>query len=279
MKQALNLFIFIFLFHSTVQANESNKTIGQSGMGKPIAGHSEKTPVKMFSEFGVKIDNQYTQSVRNVLEKSIFDKNQPPESMLEGQITHYQPLSLAIVSSLYSRLPERDDDLYAQVDLPPLENSDICPNPIKAFVKLSKQDNPHTFVILPGAYATWKRGSFNNQTIAILDKHFNDPNIISFAGYLSPPFLKGVCNKIPWDSVSIAKDLYSRLSIYLNEIKADPSSTGLIGFSGGGGLAAIMLSEDSHSERLFGLGGAVFSPTLHGRTILTWTLLSVPSPT
>ncbi len=212
--------------------------------------------------------------VNEVLKDSIFGKDQPPESMLEGEITYYDPVPLMLVSSVYSRSPGRDDHQYTQINLPPLENSDICPNPMKAFVKLSKQENPYTFVILPGAYATWKRGSFNNKTMSVLNKQFNDPNIIAFAGYLSPPFLRGVCNKIPWDSISIARDLYSRLGIYLSdEIQADPATTGLIGFSGGAGLALIMLSEDAsvsqnqEEKRLFGLGGTSFSPTLHGRTI------------
>ena len=212
--------------------------------------------------------------VNEVLKDSIFNKDQPPESMLEGQITYYDPVPLMLVSSVYSRSPGRDNTQYTQVHLLPVKNfNHICPNPMKAFVKLSKQDNPHTFIILPGAYASWQRGSFNNQTISVLDKQFNDPNIIAFAGYLSPPFLTKVCEKIPWDSISIARDLYSRLGVYLGKIQANPETTGLIGFSGGGGLALIMLSEDAsvsqnqEKKRLFGLGGTSFSPTLHGRTI------------
>ena len=255
MKKNLILMLFT-LFPSLVPAGDNGITIS-------------KVTISTDGQFRIPSHPSPPRPVNEVLRDSVFDKDQPPESILEGQITHYHPMSLAIISSLYSRLPERDDDQYAQVNLPALENSEICPNPMKAFVKLSKQDHPHTFIVLPGAYATWKRGSFNNQTIVVLDKHFNDPNIIAFAGYLSPPFLEGVCNKIPWDSISIAKDIYSRLGIYLDEIQANPSSTGLIGFSGGGGLATVMLSEDSSmkEKRHFGLGGAVFSPTLHGRTI------------
>ncbi len=233
-------------------------------------------------------------TVLNVLKESVFGNDTPPQSLANGQVTTYDPMYLAIVSSMYSRLPERDDSQYNQVNLPPISDSnyrkvmkysDVCPNPIKAFVKLSKQKNPHTFILLPGAYATWKRGSFNNQTISALENHFNDPNIISFAGYLSPAFLEGVCDEIPWDALSIARDLYSRLRVYLNTINSNPFKTGVIGFSGGGGLAIELLATDSqtqmdqrntlHAElesqtkenRLFGLGGAVFSPTLHGRVI------------
>ena len=233
-------------------------------------------------------------NVLEVLQKSVFGKDTPPQSLANGQVTTYDPMYLAIVSSMYSRLPERDDSQYNQVNLPPISDSnyrkvmkysDVCPNPIKAFVKLSKQKNPHTFVLLPGAYATWKRGSFNNQTISALEAHFNDPNIISFAGYLSPAFLEGVCDEIPWDALSIARDLYSRLRVYLNTINSNPLKTGVIGFSGGGGLAIELLATDSQTQRnkrntlhaeleaqtkenrLFGLGGAVFSPTLHGRVI------------
>ncbi len=259
MKQVLILLIFTLFLLPVVQADDDN--------------NDPKEKRNNSSQFRIPSQSSPLRPVNVVLNDSIFGKDQPPESMLEGKITFYDPVPLMLVSSVYSRSPGRDDSQYTQVNLPPLENSDICPNPMKAFVKRSKRENPYTFVILPGAYATWKRGSFNNQTMSVLDKHFNDPNIIAFAGYLSPLFLKGVCEKIAWDSISIARDIYSRLGIYLSEIQANPATTGLIGYSGGAGLTLIMLSEDASAsqnqeeKRLFGLGGISFSPTLHGRTI------------
>lgn len=92
---------------------------------------------------------------------------------------------------------------------------------------------------MPGAYASWKSGSFNNQTIAALEKYFNDPMIILFSGYLSPVFLEGTCNQIPWDATSIAHDFYIRLRDYLETISAKPKYTGIIGFSGGGLATSI----------------------------------------
>ena len=217
--------------------------------------------------------DKYKEQVLKILDRSVFGKSRPPESLIEGQITTYDPMMVAIASSVYSRLPGRNESRYQQVNLPPLPHSTVCPQDMRAFVKLSKRkDNKHTFVILPGAYATWKRGSFNNQTIAVLDRRFGDPNIIAFSGYLSPAFLEGTCSKIPWDAKSISKDMYDRLSIYLDQIKANPKFTGVIGYSGGGGLVPIILAADTLSvqkanRRYFGLGGASFSPTLHGRTI------------
>ena len=191
---------------------------------------------------------------------------------VKGAITTYDPMLIAVASSMHSRLPNRDNDRYWHINLPPLPDSKVCPNRMKAYVKLSRTDSPYTFVILPGAYATWKRGSFNNQTIAALNKRFNDPSIISFDGYLSFNFLEGTCNKIPWDAMSIAEDMYSRLKIYLDALQVDSRFTGIVGYSGGGGLAPFILAEDALSaqngeQRFFELGGAVFSPTLHGRVI------------
>ena len=214
----------------------------------------------------------HKERIYKVLEGSIFNGNTPPESLGNGEITTYDPMMLSIVSSMYSRQPVREDSRYEQVLLPPGPHSEVCPYAMKAFVKHSTTYSPYTFVILPGAYATWKRGSFNNQTIDVLNKQFNDPNIVSFSGYLSPAFLEETCSKIPWDTASIARDMYARLSIYLKEIHTNFPSTGIIGYSGGGGLAALMLAEDAMAvqeglQRIFGLGGAAFSPTLHGRTI------------
>ena len=153
---------------------------------------------------------------------------------------------------------------------------------MRALVRFSQTNSPYTFILLPGIYTSSELKGHNNQTIAALDKHFDDPTIISFAGYLSPQFLKGTCNKIPWDILSLSKDLYSRLRTYLIKIKANPQYTGIIGASGGAGLIPLMLANDAQNssedpdiddrssipkDLFFGLGGIAFSPTLHGRTV------------
>lgn len=206
--------------------------------------------------------------VENVLEKSVFSTETAPESLAEGEITTYDPMLVTVVASVKSRLPARDTSRWIQVKLPPSDavRNRICPHPFKVFARHSNTNNPYTFVILPGAYSEWETGSFHNQTVAAVDKYFNDPTVISFSGYLSSDFLEGACVQVPWDKRIIAKDLYSRLGIYLNKIQAKSEHTGIIGFSGGGGLSIHILGVDAQSSRLhngqrfFGLGGAVFSP-------------------
>ncbi|MDE0518244.1 MAG: hypothetical protein OXH36_01615 [Bdellovibrionales bacterium] len=213
--------------------------------------------------------------IKSVLEGSVFNTDSPPTGLAEGKIATYDPMLVTITASVKSRLPGRDDSQWTEVELPPSltdpDSSLICPNPFKALIRHTTTSNPYTFVILPGAYS-WGI-SFNNQTIAALDKKFDNPTIIIFTGYLSPVFLEGTCKEIPWNGAAIAKDFYLRLRVYLSEIKAQPEYTGVIGFSGGGGLAIGILGTDAQSSKInngencFGLGGAVFSPTLHGRTI------------
>ena len=221
------------------------------------------------------LTKEHKARIQTVLDQSLF--NEKPQALVEGHITTYDPTLITVVASLYSRSPERDDKQFIQKDLPStgLPKDSPCPYEMRAFVKKSQNKSPYTFVILPGAYATWKRGSFNNQTIAILNEKFEDPNIISFAGYLSPAFLEDTCNKIPWNAEAIALDIRERLKPVLQSLKADPQKTGLIGYSGGAGLILPMLAEDTkeaghqaeQSPRLFGLGGMSFSPTLHGLSI------------
>ena len=211
--------------------------------------------------------------IKAALKESVFNTDSAPKNLAEGGITDYDPMLVTITASVKSRLPSRGDSQWTQIDLPPSDpaSSRICPNPFKAFIKHTTTSSPYTFVILPGAYSLGK--SFNNQTIVALDKRFDNPTIIFFTGYLSPGFLEGTCQEIPWDGSTIAKDFYLRLRVYLSEIQAQPEYTGIIGFSGGGGLAIGILGTDAQSsqlnngQRFFGLGGAVFSPTLHGRTI------------
>jgi hypothetical protein len=210
------------------------------------------------------------QDLRKILDRSVFGQASPPRSLAEGKLTQYNPIVVSVVASLKSRLPKREDD-GIEILLPPGKQSTICPHPITAHLTPSKSGSPYTFVILPGSYATWTRGSFSNQTAAVLREKFNDPNILSFAGYLGPEFLEGTCKEIPWDGISIAKDFYSRIGIYLQSVNADPARTGVVGFSGGGFLTSAMLAHDANAvrsgaPRVFGLGGMSFSPILHGRT-------------
>ena len=256
------LFVLLFL---SISYGPFSLATSSNGYQKPVSSTFE-TKKKIWNK----------KRLQAVLKNSVF--NNQPESLANGYITNYDPALIAVAASLYSRLPARDDTQFEQQNLPPLIRPYLdspCPNSMKVYVKKSKQKNPYTFVLLPGAYATWKRGSFNNQTIAVLNKKFNDPNIIGFDGYLSPAFLEGTCDKIPWNAKAIAEDIRARLRYMLvsalNGLKATPEKTGLIGHSGGASLVVAMLAKDAtevikhktEAVRLFGLGGMSFSPVLH----------------
>ena len=218
-----------------------------------------------------KHQREHQRRVLKILDQSVFNKSSPPASLENGQLTSYDPMMISVAASLRSEQPSINAGEYKEVALPPAPNSpSICSGPISAFVR--KTDSPYTFVILPGTHGNWRSagGSFYNQTINSLDKNFDDPNIIAFHGYLSPDFLEGSHCNIPWDTVNIGLDFYLRTSAYLESIQADPLRTGLIGYSGGGGLTLLMLAYDSadhdfSDKKYFGLGGIAFSPTLDGR--------------
>ena len=218
--------------------------------------------------------------IQVVLDQSIF--NEKPKSLIKNHITTYDPSLVAVTATMYSQLPERDDTQFSQHRLiyTGQPQTTPCPYDMRFFIQHSSNDSPWTFVILPGAYASWESGMFHNQTIATLNDRFDNPTIIALDGYLSPAFLQnGTCHEIPWDAKAIALDIRERLKRALDAINADPKKTGLIGYSGGGGLILPMLAEDakeakglsgeksSKHSRLFGLGGMAFSPTLHGLSI------------
>ncbi len=212
-----------------------------------------------------------TEKISPILNRSAFLGPNPPTELAEGRLKVYQPVVVSVVASLKSRQPERDLESWTETKRPAVTAQSICPNPISAFVKKSKTGSPYTFVVFPGSYATWKRGSFTSQTSDVLDQKFDDANIIAFPGYLSPAFLEGACSQIPWDGIGMAKDFFARINVQLKQMNAQASKTGLIGFSGGGFLAIAMLGHDaelvnSGQDRTFGLGAMAFSPILHART-------------
>ena len=200
------------------------------------------------------------------LEKSIYNQQLPPSAFVDGIEMPYDPFVVSIVSSLRSREPKRKASEWESKPLPPLSPDTACALPLEAHVHKSKTGSRYWFVILPGAYATWKRGSFTNQTSSILKEHFQDPNILALAGYLSPEFLEEKCQHLPWNALSFGVDIYSRLRMFLKAQGADPARTGILGFSGGGTLATRILAEDGiASTQIFELGGMAFSPILDAR--------------
>ena len=223
--------------------------------------HSSTTPKKIIQ-------------LNEVLENSALTAHRDPEAIAKRlDIPEYDPMLLAVLATVQSELPKRQGK-WKTIQLPPSEEAKTCSQSISVILRQSPTNSPYTFIILPSPYASWKDGSSTNQLSHILDQNFNFPNILAFNGYLSPHFLRKSCESIPWNIVSISKDLHLRLRQYLNENNLSPEHTGLIGVSGGGSLAIAMLAEASGFSKkydvknTFELGGMSFSPFLHGRAIL-----------
>ena len=200
--------------------------------------------------------------LEKLLQQSAFAQSTPPENLIPRG--SYNPILLSVVASLKSRQPERDPRRWKEIRLKATANSS-CSGEMRAYIKRSHARSPSTFIILPGSYATWTRGSFVNQTSASLANQFGDPNLIAFDGYLTKTFLSNVCDQIPWDGKALSYDLYNRLRATVPKLLRQ---VGVVGFSGGANLALGLLSADAKSEHpIFKLGGAVFSPVLHGRSV------------
>ena len=212
-------------------------------------------------------------NLEEVLESSSFNKPYVSQLIIENTIVPYNPVLISVLAPTKSRIPEIQGEKWTPIPLAPTEHSTVCKQPLTAYLKPSATNSPYTFIILPGFFSDFKNGAFLNQTIHILNKQFNNPRIIAFDGYLSPPFLKVSCQTIVWDIHSIAEDIYSRLRQFLlKEDNFSSDHTGVIGFSGGGTVAISMLGQDSlwnkekTQPKIFNLGGIGFSPILHIRT-------------
>jgi len=211
-------------------------------------------------------------ALEKILDKSVFDKESPPSELPAIGSFDYDPVILSIQASLTSREPQSVKSFYWRtVQLAPSKKISSCPLPIPAHFRPSPTGSRKTFIVLPGAFATWKRGSFTHQTIAHLDKLFDRPNFIAFGGYLAPESLKSSCRSIPWDGEALALDMRLRLKNFLKENALPASQTGLIGYSGGAYLTTLLVGADgllakTGESPVFGLGGMAFSPILHART-------------
>ena len=212
--------------------------------------------------------------LNTILNNSALTADQNPEVIADKlNISEYDPILLSVLATVRSELPKRKGK-WKTIQLLPSKEAKACAQSIPMMFKQSQTNSPYTFVILPSPYSNWREGSISNQLSYILDKNFNEPNIITFNGYLSPAFLRNSCQFIPWDILSLSKDLHLRIRKYLNEEQHSSEHTGLIGVSGGGSLTIAMLAQASdfsrthNTQNTFGLGGMSFSPILHGRAIL-----------
>ncbi len=198
---------------------------------------------------------------RTISHLNFFD-NSIPRSL------PYDSRLISAVATLRSRFPDKDSS-WTTIQVPSVGPRKTCPRPIPVMIRKSKRRGADTYVILPGSFASLKRGSFVNQTAVTLQSRFGDANIVAFPGYMTPDFLTA-CDDLPWDWNSVAADIYARLSGVFQKIGANADRTGIVGFSGGGLLTLAMLSLDSKKypggDRLFGLGGIAISPILDDET-------------
>ena len=221
--------------------------------------------------------------VETILEDSMFNYPLPSLSSdffsdLIGISTDYDPVLFSILSALSAMTTEVQDIVkkkeWLSVKLPPNKYSVTCPNEIEVLFKPGKSDSSYTYVIMAGAYTPipWVKGDHINHMVDVLNKGFQEPNIIVFPGVFTRKFLEDSCISIPWDKLSMAKDFYFRIRKFLESISANSNHTGLVGVSLGGAFTVMMMSYDAEavreesSETVFGLGGFSISPPLHATT-------------
>ena len=119
-----------------------------------------------------------------------------------------------------------------------------------------------TFLILPGAYASHRYGSYVNQSLEALSKHFSKFNVIAFDGFLSPAFIKFSCLELIWNIPKFSQDLYARLSVLLDTLGVPAQNTGILGFSGGGTVGLHLIYQDSLLQNPLFAGSFIASPVL-----------------
>lgn len=224
--------------------------------------------------------SQLHQLLDSIVKDSIYNGAEPPANIEVAENSPYDPVVLAAQASLLSRIGlvkapifnerEKTKDGFKKVSLPASSHNPACGSAMPAYFRRSKS-NPSgpTFVLLPGAFSSWKNGAFTHQTFEYLDKEFNKPNVLAFIGYLAGSALEGICNDVPWDGEAYARDLKARIQTFFKEQGLSSATAGAIGYSGGAYLASMLVGidgESSKSNSLLGLGAMAFSPIIDGYT-------------
>ena len=225
------------------------------------------------------VESEKRTQIESILEESILNlplHNLGPLGPEFFQYTigvsmDYAPELFSVLANVITQIPPKNEKEWSMVNLPPNEHSITCPYNIRAKFRptKNKRDSPYSFVIMPGAYTALSDESYINRIVDILDRNFQQPNIIRFAGFYHPDFLKDSCTSVPWNTPAVAQDIYFRLNKFLKSISAVPSRSGLIGVSLGASYLFVMMGHDGergkkeNRELLFGLGGFSISPPLH----------------
>ena len=95
--------------------------------------------------------------IEDTIEKSVLNYPLPTLDassiqQLIGISTEYDPVLFSVLPAVTSQVPDKNENDWSLLELPPNKYSVICPNNIRAIFKPSRSNSPYTFVIMPGAY-------------------------------------------------------------------------------------------------------------------------------
>jgi hypothetical protein len=189
----------------------------------------------------------------------------------------YGPAILTLAAGIASRLPDRGPSGAWRRELLPWPSEvDGRPSPpafyyrpVPVHVRWVSPKQKRVFIIFGSSYSTWERGTWTNLAVELLRQQFHEPQLMVFAGFLTPEFLNLRSRNPALTTAEPARDLYVRLRAAIAEWKRSgrldaDSQVGLVGFSGGASLVISLLAEDSRhgGPLLFDRGGIAFSPVL-----------------
>ena len=217
-------------------------------------------------------------ALTDIIHRSVLHSEHLPSITIAEQTYPYDPLLMSVVANVASRLPALHKQDARQIHLPSQTDAQACSDPITAYLYWGKSserpkvgsDSPHlphppppAFILLPGFFASWQTGAYFNKIVSVLSTLYPRYMVITLDGMLSPSFLASSCSHLPWNMPGLAKNIYHRLDQLITTLDIAPTSTGLIGFSGGGALAFHLLAYGADQERaLFQKGAFIGSPVL-----------------
>jgi hypothetical protein len=169
----------------------------------------------------------------------------------------YDAALFSVVASLKSREPQRSTKWEETT----FTNSSVIPKIRLRYREGSSPDAP-IFVILPGSFATFKRGSFINSFVDHIDRIRPGSHLVAVDGALTPEFLEDNIRFVPWSLNRIARKIYSAVED-LRAQKGWTGKGGVAGFSSGANLAQEMMVWDAQTSNFLTLGGILVSPILH----------------
>ncbi|HVJ64451.1 MAG TPA: hypothetical protein VM901_04275 [Bdellovibrionota bacterium] len=196
------------------------------------------------------------------------------DAEVRADVLSYDPVLTTLAAGLESRNYDRGVWQETWVDAAEAGLSDpYYQKNVRFYQKLTNDGTKRPLVIFLGSsFSTWKRGTWLNKTVALVEKTAFEPvNFIAMPGFLTPEVLSFAPRRVDITGELMARDLLPRLRRLVARInqesaRIDTTKIYLVGASGGASLALEIAAVDGTLDEPLISKVIAFNPVLDLKT-------------